>query len=294
MLIKFIKDIVYNVENCKLYDADISCHTLVNLFNDYLIKKYNRNCVFDREEQQTIKMFRIDLGFVKQEYNYKKIKFVFNSYNYMNMFIDHIITHIKQMNTNDPILLIPLVLLIIDKDNVRKAHTIMLIYRKYKNSFEYYDSNGNCDNTYIYNRTNSLIQDIVNEMNINEMNINEIKNEMNINEIKNEMKYIFKSINTTYYIGFNRIENEYGDHKGLCTIWSMFFGELVLLNPYMKTSDLMRNLYIWFNKNNSMNSFFLTNLIINYLYTIQKNEGVIRECQYIASPGTKIVSPGTK
>jgi hypothetical protein len=186
------------------------------------------------------------------------------------------------MNKNDPILLIPLVLLIIDKDNVRKAHTIMLIYRKYKNSFEYYDPNGNCDNTYIYNRTNSLIHDITNEM--------------NINDITNEMNYIFKSINTSYYIGFNRIEN------GYCTIWSMFFGELVLLNPYMKTSDLMRKLYIWFNKNNIMNSVLLRNLMINYLYNIQKNEGVLRECQYmdilvrnkyarqeqIRSPGTQI------
>jgi hypothetical protein len=280
MLIKFIKDIVYNVENCKLYDTDISCHTLVNLFNDYLIIKYNINCVFDREEQQTIKIFRIDLGFVNQEYNYKKIKFVFNSYNYINIFINHATTCIKQMNKNDPILLIPLVLLIIDKDNVRKAHTIMLIYRKYKNSFEYYDPNGNCDNTYIYNRTNSLIHDIINEM--------------NKNDIKNEMKYIFKSINTSYYIGFNRIENEYGNHKGMCTIWSMFFGELVLLNPYMKTSDLMRNLYIWFNKNNIMNSVFLRNLIINYLYNIQKNERVLRECQYMdILARNKLPSPGT-
>jgi hypothetical protein len=268
MLIKFIKDLLYNVENCKLYDTDISCNKLVHFFNNYVMIKYNRNCVFDRE-QQTIKMFRIDLGFVIQEYNYKKIKFVFNSYNYMNMFINHIIRHIKQMNTNDPILLIPLVLLIIDKDNIRKAHTIMLIYRKYKNSFEYYDSNGICDNTYIYNRTNRLIQDIINELNINNININEIKS-----------KYIFKSINTSYYVAFNRIEN------GYCTSWSMFFGELLLLNPYMKTADLMRNLYIWFNKNNIMNSFFLRNLIINYLYNIQKIAD--------KSGDFKIPSPGTK
>jgi hypothetical protein len=273
MLVKFIKDIAYNIEKCKVYETDISSHELVQLFNNYVMMKYNINCVVERE-QQTIKMFRIDLGFVTQEYNYKKIKFVFNSYNYMNMFINHIIKHIKEMNTNDQILLIPLVLLIIDKDNIRKAHTIMLIYRKYKNSFEYYDSNGICNNTYIYNRTNRLIQDIVNEMNTN------------INEIKNI--FIFKSINTSYYLGFNRIENEYGDHKGLCINWSMFFGELILLNPYMKTSDLMRNLYIWFNNNNNMNSIFLRNLIINYLYNIQKNGGPMRECQYIDSPGTKL------
>jgi len=268
MLIKFIKEIGYNIKCCKLYDTDISSHKLVNLFNNYLMIKYNINCVFDREEQ-TIKMFRIDLGFVTQEYNYKKINFVFNSYKYINKFIIHIITRIKQMNENEPILLIPLVLLIIDKDNIRKAHTIMLIFRKYKNSFEYYDPNGICDNKYIYNRTNNLIHDIINEMNINEMNINETKN-----------KYLFKSMNTFYYIGFNRIENKYGDHKGFCTIWSMFFGELVLLNPYIKTSDLMRKLYIWFNKNNIMNSLFLRNLIINYLYNIQKNDGVIWRCPY--------------
>jgi hypothetical protein len=273
MLIKFIKEIGYNIKCCKLYDTDISSHKLVNLFNNYLMIKYNINCVFDREEQ-TIKMFRIDLGFVTQEYNYKKINFVFNSYKYINKFIIHIITRIKQMNENEPILLIPLVLLIIDKDNIRKAHTIMLIFRKYKNSFEYYDPNGICDNKYIYNRTNNLIHDIINEMNINEMNINE----MNINETKN--KYLFKSMNTFYYIGFNRIENKYGHHKGCCTIWSMFFGELVLLNPYIKTSDLMRKLYIWFNKNNIMNSLFLRNLIINYLYNIQKNDGVIWRCPY--------------
>ena len=275
MLIKFIKEFGYNVENCKLHDTDISCNKLVNLFNDYIIKKYNINCVFDREEQ-TINIFRIDLGFVIQEYNYKKIKFVFNSYKYINKFLNYIITHIKQTNKNDPIILIPLVLLIIDKDNIRKAHTIMLIYRKNKNSFEYYDSNGICDNTYIYNRTNSFICDIINEMNINEMNINEMNINININEIKN--KYIFKSIKTSYYVAFNRIENKYGDHKGFCTSWSMFFGELVLLNPYMKTSDLMRNLYSWFNKHNSMNSLFLRNLIINYFYNIQKNE--------VPSPGT--------
>jgi len=208
----------------------------------------------------------------------------------MNKFIHHIITRIKQMSENEVILLIPLVLLIIDKDNIRKAHTIMLIYRKNKNSFEYYDSNGICDNTYIYNRTNSFICDIINEMNINEMNINEMNINININEIKN--KYIFKSIKTSYYVAFNRIENKYGDHKGFCTSWSMFFGELVLLNPYMKTSDLMRNLYVWFNKHNSMNSLFLRNIIINYFYNIQKNE--------VSSPGTnyprqehKLPSPGT-
>ena len=269
MLIKFIKKLLYTIDNCKLYDTDISSRKLVNLFNIYLIIKYNINCVFDREEQ-TIKMFRIDLGFVIHEYNYKKIKFVFNSYIYITMFINDIITRIKQMNENNPILLIPLVLLIIDKNNVRKAHTIMLIYRKYKNCFEYYDPNGICDNTYIYNRINSLIHDIINEMNINEMNINE-----------KEYKYIFKSINTSYYIGFNQIEPEYWN-KGYCTIWSMFFGELVILNPYMKTVDLMRKLYIWFNKNNIMNSLFLKNLIINYLYNIQK-----MSYNKMDSPGTK-------
>jgi len=298
MLVKFIKDIAYNIEKCKLYDTNIASDKLVHLFNNYVMMKYNINCVLDIDrEQQTIKMFRIDLGFVIQEYNYKKIKFVFNSYNYMNMIFVHIIKHIKEMNTNEQILLIPLVLLIMDKDNVRKAHTIMVIYRKYNNSFEYYDPNGICDNTYIYIRTNSLIQDIINELN------------KNINEIKN--KYIFKSIHSSYYPEFNRIEKEYSvphcDHKGFCTSWSMFFGELVLLNPRMKTVDLMRNLYIWFNKNNSMNSFFLRNLIINYLYNIQKNGGPMRECQYSDSPGTyltrqeqnylarnKITLPGTK
>lgn len=263
MLIKFIKEINkigYNIEKCNLYDTEIPCHRLINIFNNYLMIKYNNvNCIFDREEQN-IKMFRIDLGFVTQEYNYKKIKFIFNSYNYMNKFIHHIITRIKQMSENEVILLIPLVLLIIDKDNIRKAHTIMLIYRKYKNCFEYYDSNGIChDNTYIYNRTNRLIHDIIYEMNIFE------------NEKKN--KYIFKNNNTSSsssYIGLQRIENEYGDNKGYCTIWSMFFGELVLLNPSMKNADLIRNLYNWLNKNNNMNSLFLRNLIINYLYNIQK------------------------
>ena len=255
MLIKFIKTlnkIGNNIEKYKLYDTEISSDKLVNVFNNYLFIKYNRSCIFDREEQN-IKMFRFDLGFVTQEYNYKKIKFIFNSYNYINKFINLLITSITKMSINDHILLIPIVLLIIDKDNIRKAHTIMLIYRKYKNCFEYYDPNGAGDNTYIYNTTSSLIQNIINEMNIN------------INEIKN--KYIFKNNNSSYYTGFQRIENEDG-RKGFCTIWSMFFGELVLLNPYMKTADLMRILYIWLNKNNNMNLLFLRNIIIAYLYNI--------------------------
>ena len=89
---------------------------------------------------------------------------------------------------------------------------------------------------------------------------------MNINEMNIKNKYIFKS-NSSYYIGFQRIENEDG-HKGFCTIWSMFFGELVLLNPYMKNADLMSILYNWLNKNNNMNSLFLRNIIIAYLYII--------------------------
>jgi hypothetical protein len=206
---------------------------LGSIMYEYLIEKYNVKCfVYGVRFDDIYQMFTIDLqkyglGSDDKSYIYKYQKYVFK----MIKLISNCI--IEMQNTEREVLIIPLSI----KWN-SEGHTNMLIYRKSLNVLEHYEPHG----------SKIIYTGVINE---------QLKKIMIIivTKLNQESK-----INTTYIPpndicphseGFQVIENELivskkltlTEKEGMCTIWSIFFAELSLLNPTFTSKEIFNKVF---------------------------------------------------
>ena len=130
------------------------------------------------------------------------------------------------------------------KDKEIKPHANLLIYNKLNNTIERFDPIGSKRTKYDNSKLDSKLYDYF---------------------IKYGIKY--KSPNDICpNISFQRLQSKEDNKQikhGLCASWSLWFLDLKLSNPHIKTSKKLIKLAL--NKLNEKHSKVLTNFIINYI-----------------------------
>jgi hypothetical protein len=211
---------------------------LHNLLYLYLIEKYGSNC-FVRAQ------------YVKGSYTYDGIRLKGNMSNHekaeekrgIYKQIKVILNCIKKIqDTNEEIIVIPLT---VEYEN--NAHANMLIYRKSSSVIEQFEPHGatflgpkkHKITDYIQSKVPVILETIVNKMNT-------INKENNHAYYKNNITYIRPYDVCPTGEGFQALENNLvipskvrdKEGGGFCAIWSIFWAEMVLLNPRVSSEDL--------------------------------------------------------
>jgi hypothetical protein len=222
-----------------------STSLLESILYEYLIEKYNTNCFLYGYSNYGLKPLYINiykyglLGNANylskyQKYVYKMIKLIMNCIQ-------------KIQNTEQEVLIIPLHILYEDT-NGPSAHANMLIYRKSLNVLEHYEPHGKQIETYHKSHINLSIIKII-KIIVDKMNARNKENKYAF--YKSKIKYIPPKNTCIYNKGLQLIEGELflsekikkieNGGAGLCAIWSTFFAELTLMNPFLTTSEILDN-----------------------------------------------------
>jgi hypothetical protein len=213
-----------------------------------LMKKYNTKCiVLDKHLNVTI--------FDKNN----------NTSVYVH-FMKQILNCIKE-NQHDEnyVLIIPISIYV-----KRQGHANMLIYRHNTSTIEHFEPHGESINAPVQFKkwTNSVIhilQKIVNKMN----QINIKKNNF---YYKTPIQYIKPNELCPLRFGFQGLEstlpNKRNEGKGFCAMWSVFYAELILLNPKVDGKIILKTILKWIN--DEKNAMYVKNIIRGYVHVIHE------------------------
>lgn len=203
----------------------------------YLMKKYKTTCY----TMSITQLQDLEIPIVVHVDNEKP-----PTSNETDSFVDKIYNCIVKKNI--PIVVIPL--LIIDPNQKDSNHYNVLIYRRDKHHIEHFEPHGKY---YLSDYTKfEIIHNHINDY-IVELNSNLI-NKANMEPVKfissEQVCPMLKGLQSSEEFGRlvlkirNRKSGEKGKHDyeplGFCTIWGLFFIELVLKNPTVDSSDLLR------------------------------------------------------
>jgi hypothetical protein len=228
-----------------------------------LLKKYNSKCFILNK-----------YAFVHNFYFYKdmQLKNQYRSYlkNDINYFSRQILKCIKA-NQNDEnfVAIIP-----VGFGTQDWSHANMLIYRHKTSTLEHFEPHGNYYEDEQYYSVSLLFYKTLKEI-VNTMN--NYNNKKNMQFYKNNITYI-EPINVCPYMkGLQTIEGEVIPHlhedivtkegKGFCIMWSVFFAEIVILNPSYDSKQLLYAIITWINKKPA-NSMFVRNIIRGYIHIV--------------------------
>ena len=224
---------------------DYSANDLIDMIMyTYLIEKYNSNCFmyghFYGWRNLPYKPFTIDIsksGLLGNDYYLAK----YQKYVYKHiMLILNCIMKIK--DTQEEIIIIPLIIYDSQDPNHTISHANMLIYRKTLNVIEHYEPHGKdmaVINDTINKDVNKILNIIVNKMNkINKTNNNKYFS-------NGDIKYMPPSNICPHDYGFQVIEeglilpkNIKNKSVGFCKLWSLFFAEMTLANPQLSSKEI--------------------------------------------------------
>jgi hypothetical protein len=234
---------------------------LHNLLYLYLIEKYGSTCfVRGRHVDGHYTYIGLSLGMGETKTDiYKQIKIILNC--------------IKRIqSTPNEIIVIPLTI-----GHSGSGHANMLIYRKSLNVIEHFEPHGAIFlgnetlpiTDYIRYKVPAILETIVDKMNT-------INKENNNAYYQNNLTYLAPhKVCPASTMGLQELENKLVVSKevkereggGFCAMWSIFWAEMVLLNPHVPT-DKLRN-YI-------MDSIDYANLYTKYDKIVLKTRNVIR------------------
>jgi hypothetical protein len=237
------------------------------LMYEYLIEKYNTtNCfLYSYTKEYGVQPLFIHIGqfgllgndeyLTKyQKYVYKMIKLIMNCIQ-------------KIQNTEQEVLIIPMSILY-HEDDGPVGHSNMLIYRKSLNVLEHYEPHGK----QILSKTNINL-DIKNIMKIIVNKMNTLNKQDKYKYYKGNIKYIPPNNTCIYNEGLQVIENQLFlpnyikeiEKGGVCSVWSIFFAELSLMNPYMTSKEILDNI-IETIESNSQQTKNVIRGYLDYLY----------------------------
>ena len=218
-------------------------NSLISLMYEYLIEKYNTtNCfLYGYTTNYGLKPLLFNLtryGLLGndnylskyQKYIYKMIKLIMNC--------------IQQIqNTNDEVLIIPMEI-IYEIGGTPVSHANMLIYRKSLNVLEHYEPYGK-----IYIEKDDINLYIIKFMKLIVNKMNRRNKENNFTFYKCKITYVQSKNICMHNKGLQKIEEELIlsnkikkiETGGFCGVWSIFFAELTLSNPYLTSSEILNN-----------------------------------------------------
>jgi hypothetical protein len=216
-----------------------SSSLLESILYEYLTEKYNTNCfLYGYTKEYGWKPLFINIhnnGLLGddnylskyQKYVYKMIKLIMNCIQ-------------KIQNTDQEVIIIPMII-----TYVEGTHSNMMIYRKSLNVLEHYEPHGKK----IFSETNINL-DIKNIMKIIVNKMNTRNKEHKYRFYKGKIKYISPINICIHNEGFQAIESQLVlssgikdiEKGGFCSIWSIFFAELTLINPYLTSKEILENI----------------------------------------------------
>lgn len=268
---ELIKFITLLEEKGSEYEETGIHYTPHNIFEtlmyEYLIEKYNtKECfLYSYTKDYGVQPLFIHIGqfgllgndeYISkyQKYIYKMIKLIMNCIQ-------------KIQNTEQEVLIIPMSILY-HEDDGPEGHSNMLIYRKSLHVLEHYEPQGKkiLSKTSINIDLKNIMKIIINKMNTR-------NKEHNYQYYKGKIKYIPSNYVCIYNEGLQIIENELFlpsyikeiEKGGLCSVWSIFFAELTLLNPYLTSKEILDNVFNCINNGCIINSQKTKNVIRGYL-----------------------------
>ena len=237
------------------------------LMYEYLIEKYNtKECfLYSYTKDYGVQPLYIHIGqfgllgndnylLQYQKYVYKMIKLIMNCIQ-------------KIQNIEQEVLIIPMSILYREDDGP-EGHSNLLIYRKSLNVLEHYEPHGKK----ILSKT-SINIDLKNIMKIIVNKMNTLNKQDNYKYYKGKIKYIPPNYVCIYNEGLQIIENHLFspsyiqeiEKGGLCSVWSIFFAELSLLNPTLSSKEIMDNI-IETIESNSQQTKNVIRGYLDYLY----------------------------
>lgn len=267
-VLKFVSNLEKKGQQYSVSGIHYTPHNIFEtLMYEYLIEKYNiNNCfLYSYTKDYGVQPLFIHIGqfgllgnneYVSkyQKYVYKMIKLILNCIQ-------------KMKNIEQEVLIIPMSILYYEIDGP-VGHSNMLIYKKSLNVLEHYEPQGKK----IFSKTNINI-DLKNIMKIIVNKMNTLNKQNKYKYYNGKIKYIPPNNTCIYNEGLQAIENHLFlpsyikeiEKGGLCSVWSIFFAELTLLNPTLSSKEIMDNI-IEIIENNSQQTKNVIRGYLEYLY----------------------------
>lgn len=210
-------------KNGEIISHFIGLNSVHNLFYIYLFKKYKHHCFINNENTFLTITINPEILSISTQI---KIEL----YKYIKMISDCI-------KNKKKIIIIPLLLLIINKNKTMSIHANVMIYRKSTNQIEHFEP---------YGKNFKGVEDIDLINNLIKMHLQYIVNAIN-EKIKSTITFIHSSeVCLLTDFGFQAFEEESSIEKildiessGYCVAWSMFFTELCLKNPKYSSREII-------------------------------------------------------
>ena len=175
----------------------------------------------------------------------------------------------KIQNTHQEVIIIPVTFSYQSGNNIYN-HANILIYRKSLKVLEHYEPHGKKFNL----PASNFHSDIVNIMKIIVNKMNTLNKDYNYKYFKGKIKYIPSNNICIYNQGLQLIENELFvsqniqeiETGGFCALWSIFFAEMTLMNPYLTSREILDNIFIFFDNEDRITKYqIVKNIIRGYL-----------------------------
>ena len=220
----------------------IAIQPIEMLFNLFLIKKYESNCLI--LGKRDFPMSKIGLFLPPA-----KLKLTKQEKEEMNIELSQISKQlIECIKKGANIIIIPVFF-----NSGRSAHQNVLIYRKNLAQLEHFEPHGNAF------LSNVRLQEAITN------NLLLFTDILNLNLKSNglqEVNFIEASQVCPYIEGLQNLESmsklrKKKDGGGYCAAWSMFFTELCLKNPEISSSEIMNNIYNYLTTKSSANDYLL-------------------------------------
>ena len=239
---------------------------LYQIFTFYLIQKYNIKCLILNSINGSnafnlhSEIFRFNIKNTRlSNYDFDTVKHMNQN---LNKFIKMFKSCIKNMENN--ILIVPISFISGSGADI-SSHANLLIYRKTENVIEHFEPYGYSDTHKVITL---LIEDIV-------------------PLISPTIKYISPEELCPSGEGLQTIESELHlptsinnkeGNDAFCTLWSLFFAELVLINPSLNSVEISNQLFEWLDSDPNRNGLFVKNIIRGYLhYMLKYSQDLIKK-----------------
>ena len=268
-LIKFITILEEKGSNYQLTGIHYTPNNILEtLLYEYLVEKYNTNCfLYGFTKEYWLNSLFISINqfglFGNQEDLLKLQKYIYK----MIILILNCIQKIQ--NTHQEVIIIPVTFSYQSGNNIYN-HANILIYRKSLKVLEHYEPHGKKFNL----PASNYHSDIVNIMKIIVNKMNTLNKDYNYKYFKGKIKYIPSNNICIYNKGLQLIENELFvsqniqeiETGGLCAVWSIFFAEMTLMNPYLTSREILDNIFNFFDNEDCITKKqIVKNIIRGYL-----------------------------
>jgi len=253
---------------------------IVNLFFLYLMKKYLKSiCIITFMKTETIEPS--DRFYFGLHFQLKKGVVTDNSLFNFQILSRNFVECLQKKN--NPIILVPISISIIDKNGQKVGHSNMLLYRRFNNTIEHYEPHGEALRVSGQNGRKGI-----------EKLIKLFVEEINKNLEKEEHVLLVPSEDTCPNlpnlkgIGLQGLENIQEEKIGNCMTWSFFMFEMCLLNPEFTSREIQNSVLnslarqTGYKEDDTIDSEYYNHTLPHYLiqlilgYAVIMNEKVIK------------------